>query len=111
MPGKTSEKGGKVEALVLDIRKRKGLKPDIPTLDQFYDKVSSPSVLLQWFAPLHSTTLLSSSLIFRSLSFLLPSSALLLSSALSALPTLSRLSFFLASLFGWNLKVVSLNFP
>jgi len=45
MPGKTSEKGGKVEALVLDIRRRKGLKPDIPTLDQFYDKVSSPSAV------------------------------------------------------------------
>lgn len=39
MPGKTGEKGGKVEALVLDIRKRKGLKPEIPTLDQFYDKL------------------------------------------------------------------------
>ena len=64
MPGKTTEKGGKVEALVLEIRKRKGesdsdsaevpwgapsadhsscapsgLKPDIPTLDQFYDKL------------------------------------------------------------------------
>ena len=35
MPGKTTEKGGKVEQLVLDIRKRKGLKPDIPTVDQF----------------------------------------------------------------------------
>ncbi|GAA5888322.1 hypothetical protein JCM5296_003287 [Sporobolomyces johnsonii] len=39
MPGKTTEKGGKVEQLVLDIRKRKGLKPEIPTLDQFYDKL------------------------------------------------------------------------
>jgi elongation factor 2 len=60
MPGKITEKGGKVESLVLEIRKRKGallvfvvvvgccsltlpflsgLKPDIPTLDQFYDKL------------------------------------------------------------------------
>jgi elongation factor 2 len=55
MPGKTSEKGGKVEALVLDIRRRKGLKPDIPTLDQFYDKVSSsPAVDWSGASP-HST--------------------------------------------------------
>lgn len=38
-PGKITEAGGKVEALVLEIRKRKGLKPDIPTLDQFNDKL------------------------------------------------------------------------
>ena len=39
MPGDITEKASKVEQLVLDIRKRKGLKPDIPTLDQFYDKL------------------------------------------------------------------------
>jgi len=39
MPGVATEKGGKIEQLVLDIRKRKGLKPEIPTLDQFYDKL------------------------------------------------------------------------
>lgn len=35
MPGSTLDKGGKVEQLVLEIRKRKGLKPDIPTLDKY----------------------------------------------------------------------------
>ena len=36
MPGKATEKGGKVEQLVLDIRKRKGLKADaVPTYDQY----------------------------------------------------------------------------
>ncbi|SCV70880.1 BQ2448_3642 [Microbotryum intermedium] len=39
MPGKSTEKGGKVESLILEIRKRKGLKVEIPTLDQYYDKL------------------------------------------------------------------------
>ncbi|KAL7338020.1 hypothetical protein BJY59DRAFT_716831 [Rhodotorula toruloides] len=34
-----TEKGGKVEALALSIRTRKGLKPEIPSLDNFYDKL------------------------------------------------------------------------
>jgi elongation factor 2 len=33
------EKGGKVEELVRSIRIRKGLKPDIPSLDIYYDKL------------------------------------------------------------------------
>lgn len=33
------EKGSKLEELVKGIRTRKGLKPDIPALDNFYDKL------------------------------------------------------------------------
>ncbi|BGP31204.1 translation elongation factor 2 [Rhodotorula toruloides] len=39
MGGAITEKGGKVEALALSIRTRKGLKPEIPSLDNFYDKL------------------------------------------------------------------------
>jgi hypothetical protein len=34
MPGVATEKGSKIEELILNIRKRKGLKPEIPTLDR-----------------------------------------------------------------------------
>ena len=33
------EKGSKLEELVRNIRIRKGLKPDIPPLDTYYDKL------------------------------------------------------------------------
>lgn len=33
------EKGSKLEDLVKGIRTRKGMKPDIPPLDTFYDKL------------------------------------------------------------------------
>ena len=33
------EKGSKMEALVTKIRVRKGLRPEIPTLDTYYDKL------------------------------------------------------------------------
>jgi len=33
------EKGSKMEELVTEIRKRKGLKPEIPSLDNYYDKL------------------------------------------------------------------------
>jgi len=39
MSGTPIEKGTKIEEMVVAIRKRKGLKPDIPTLDQYYDKL------------------------------------------------------------------------
>ncbi|KAG8900615.1 Elongation factor 2 [Tulasnella sp. 403] len=39
MNGSPLDKGGKLEELVKAIRTRKGLKPDIPTLDQYYDKL------------------------------------------------------------------------
>jgi len=39
MNGNPLEKGSKLETLVTDIRKRKGLKPEIPGLDQYYDKL------------------------------------------------------------------------
>merc|ERR1712093_951164 len=39
MQGTPLDKGSKLEELMLSIRKRKGLKPEIPTLDQFYDKL------------------------------------------------------------------------
>ncbi len=39
MPGVATEKGGKIEQLVLDIRKRKGLKPEIPTLDRLFNSL------------------------------------------------------------------------
>lgn len=32
------DKGGKLEELVVKIRTRKGLKPEIPTVDQYYDR-------------------------------------------------------------------------
>lgn len=39
MNGTPLEKGSKLEAIVTDIRVRKGLKPEIPTLDTYYDKL------------------------------------------------------------------------
>jgi len=39
MQGSSLDKGGKVEQIILDIRKRKGLKPEIPPLDTYYDKL------------------------------------------------------------------------
>lgn len=39
MPGTPLEKGSKMEQLVQDIRKRKGLKIEIPALDNYYDKL------------------------------------------------------------------------
>ena len=33
------EKGSKMEDLVTKIRTRKGLKPEIPALDTYYDKL------------------------------------------------------------------------
>jgi len=39
MNGSPLDKGGKLEELVTKIRIRKGLKPEIPTVDQYYDKL------------------------------------------------------------------------
>ncbi|EJT99875.1 eukaryotic translation elongation factor 2 [Dacryopinax primogenitus] len=39
MSGSPLDKGSKIEELVKSIRTRKGLKPDIPTLDMYYDKL------------------------------------------------------------------------
>ncbi|KAH8110639.1 P-loop containing nucleoside triphosphate hydrolase protein [Phellopilus nigrolimitatus] len=39
MNGSPLDKGGKLEELVRSIRIRKGLKPDIPSLDTYYDKL------------------------------------------------------------------------
>ncbi|KAF8591949.1 P-loop containing nucleoside triphosphate hydrolase protein [Ramaria rubella] len=39
MAGSPIEKGSKLEALVVGIRTRKGLKPEIPPLDNYYDKL------------------------------------------------------------------------
>jgi len=39
MAGTPIEKGSKLEALVVSIRTRKGLKPEIPALDSYYDKL------------------------------------------------------------------------
>ncbi|KAJ4479069.1 P-loop containing nucleoside triphosphate hydrolase protein [Lentinula aciculospora] len=39
MPGSPLDKGSKIEELVTKIRTRKGLKPEIPPLDTFYDKL------------------------------------------------------------------------
>ncbi|KAL7417407.1 P-loop containing nucleoside triphosphate hydrolase protein [Mrakia frigida] len=39
MNGTPIEKGSKLETLAISIRTRKGLKPDVPTLDNFYDKL------------------------------------------------------------------------
>ncbi|KAG8960769.1 Elongation factor 2 [Tulasnella sp. 419] len=39
MAGSPLDKGGKLEDLVRGIRTRKGLKPEIPTLDTYYDKL------------------------------------------------------------------------
>jgi len=39
MAGSPLEKGGKLEEMIKAIRKRKGLKEDIPELDQYYDKL------------------------------------------------------------------------
>jgi elongation factor 2 len=39
MQGSPLEKGSKLEALVTGIRQRKGLKPEIPPLDTYYDKL------------------------------------------------------------------------
>jgi elongation factor 2 len=39
MNGTPIEKGSKLEELVRTIRVRKGLKPEIPTLDTYYDKL------------------------------------------------------------------------
>ncbi|RPD55858.1 eukaryotic translation elongation factor 2 [Lentinus tigrinus ALCF2SS1-6] len=39
MSGSPLEKGSKMEDLVQNIRKRKGLKPEIPPLDTYYDKL------------------------------------------------------------------------
>jgi len=39
MNGSPLDKGGKLEELVKNIRIRKGLKPDIPPLDTYYDKL------------------------------------------------------------------------
>lgn len=39
MPGSPLDKGTKIEDLVRGIRTRKGLKPEIPSLDTYYDKL------------------------------------------------------------------------
>ena len=39
MNGSPLDKGSKLEELVRGIRIRKGLKPDIPPLDTYYDKL------------------------------------------------------------------------
>ncbi|KAF7337710.1 Elongation factor EF-2 [Mycena sanguinolenta] len=39
MPGSPLDKGSKLEELVTNIRKRKGLNPVIPALDNYYDKL------------------------------------------------------------------------
>lgn len=39
MGGNATDVGSKVEALVKSIRKRKGLKEEVPTYDQYYDKL------------------------------------------------------------------------
>ncbi|KAF9058819.1 P-loop containing nucleoside triphosphate hydrolase protein [Rhodocollybia butyracea] len=39
MPGSPLDKGGKTEEVVTKIRARKGLKPEIPSLDSYYDKL------------------------------------------------------------------------
>ncbi|KAF8726155.1 hypothetical protein AX14_008016 [Amanita brunnescens Koide BX004] len=39
MPGSPIEKGSKLEDIVTKIRTRKGLKPEIPALDTYYDKL------------------------------------------------------------------------
>lgn len=39
MNGSPLEKGGKMEELVMGIRKRKGLVVEIPTVDRYYDKL------------------------------------------------------------------------
>jgi elongation factor 2 len=39
MPGSCLDKGSKVEEVVKSIRTRKGLKPDVPPLDNYYDKL------------------------------------------------------------------------
>ena len=39
MAGSPIEKGSKMEELVTKIRVRKGLKPEIPPLDTYYDKL------------------------------------------------------------------------
>ncbi|EIW78991.1 eukaryotic translation elongation factor 2 [Coniophora puteana RWD-64-598 SS2] len=39
MNGSPLDKGSKLEGIVKDIRTRKGLKPDIPPLDTYYDKL------------------------------------------------------------------------
>ncbi|KAG5716465.1 Elongation factor 2 [Termitomyces sp. T112] len=39
MPGSPTDKGSKIEELVTKIRVRKGLKPEIPPLDTYYDKL------------------------------------------------------------------------
>jgi len=39
MNGSPLDKGSKLEELVKNIRIRKGLKPDIPPLDTYYDKL------------------------------------------------------------------------
>lgn len=36
MNGSPTEKGSKLEQLAKDLRTRKGLKPDVPTVDAFY---------------------------------------------------------------------------
>ncbi|KAJ8488745.1 hypothetical protein ONZ45_g13851 [Pleurotus djamor] len=37
--GSPLDKGSKLEAIVTGIRTRKGLKPEIPSLDTYYDKL------------------------------------------------------------------------
>ena len=39
MPGSPLDVGSKTETIVKGIRKRKGLKEDIPALDNYYDKL------------------------------------------------------------------------
>ncbi|KAF8347045.1 P-loop containing nucleoside triphosphate hydrolase protein [Amanita rubescens] len=39
MPGTPIEKGSKLEEIVTKIRTRKGLKPEIPSIDTYYDKL------------------------------------------------------------------------
>jgi len=39
MSGTPVEKDSKLETLVKAIRTRKGLKPEVPTYDQYYDKL------------------------------------------------------------------------
>jgi elongation factor 2 len=39
MQGSPLEKGSKLEQLVTQIRTRKGLKPEVPALENYYDKL------------------------------------------------------------------------
>jgi len=39
MNGDVLQKGSKLEEIVLGVRKRKGLKVEMPKFDEFYDKL------------------------------------------------------------------------